>query len=225
MNSSIYSILEYGVVGISVIVGLMVIVAAFRSGALTEIRFGNFAFKASSKAKEEGREIFKSLQASSEKDLPFETEQLAKYYGEVLAQSKVSFWFSLIFAVVGFLVIIIAAFMYSNRADSTAYIQMIAGAIIDAVAGLFFVQSRRAQKSMADFFDKLRLDRQHTDSKKMCESIENTIARDALKIELSLYYAGVPDSANVSKSILSEWLAAHEKYVNRNSKNLAEPSV
>ena len=218
MSTGIYGILEYAVVGISVIAGLIVIIAAFRSGALAEVRFGSFSFKASSKAKEEGQKLFESIKASSEKDLPFETEQLAKYYGEVLAQSKVSFWFSLIFAVVGFLVIIIAAFMYSNQADSTAFVQMIAGAIIDAVAGLFFVQSRRAQKSMADFFDKLRLDRQHTDSKKMCESIENTIARDALKIELSLYYAGVPESAAVSKGIISEWLAAQDKYTNKNKK-------
>lgn len=215
MSSNLYGILEYAIVGISIIVALVVIVAAFRSGAITEIRLGQFQFKASSDARNESQKLFESLKISSEQDLPFETEQLSKYYGEVLAQSKVSFWFSLVFAVIGFLVIIISAFMYSAKGDSTTFVQMLAGTIIDAVAGLFFVQSRKAQESMADFFDKLRKDRQHTDSKKLCESIENTIARDALKIELSLYYAGIPNSSEASKALLTEWLKAHDKYVNK----------
>lgn len=76
-----------------------------------------------------------------------------KYYGEVLAQSKISFWFSLIFAVIGFLVIIFAAFSGSAESASASYIQIVSGVIIDAVAALFFVQSKRSQKSMAEFFD------------------------------------------------------------------------
>jgi len=204
-------------VGVSVVAALIVIVAAFRSGAIKEIKFGQFQFKAGPKATAESQRLLESIKASTDQELPFETEQLAKYYGEVLAQSKVSFWFSLVFAVIGFLVIIISAFMYSSNPDSSTFVQMLAGVIIDSVAGLFFVQSRRAQQSMANFFDKLRLDRQHSDSKKLCESIENTIAKDALKIELALYYAGLPNSSEASKNLLSEWLKAHDKHTPKQS--------
>lgn len=206
MLDNLYKVLQFAIVGGSVVAALIIILAAFRSGTITEIRFGNL-FRASSKARKESEQLFRSLKASSDQELPFETEQLARYYGEVLTQSKISFWFSLFFAVIGFLVIIVAAFMFSSRADATAWIQMLAGTIIDAVAALFFVQSRRAQKSMADFFDKLRLDRQHTDSKTMCDTIENPTAKDVLKIQLSLYYAGIENSASVAKGIIGEWLS------------------
>lgn len=47
----------------------------------------------------------------------------------------------------------------SSLAGSAAVIGIIAGAVINAVAGLFFVQSNRARKLMSEFFDRLRADR------------------------------------------------------------------
>ena len=49
--------------------------------------------------------------------------------------------------------------------------RFIAGGIVDAVAALFFVQSKRAQESMAEFFDKLRRDRNHLEARKLCENL------------------------------------------------------
>ena len=177
MNSDLYIVFQYGIVATSVVLALIVIVAAFRSGAITEVRFGSFAFKASSTATQEGQKFLESIKASAGSELPFETEQLAKYYGEVLAQSKTSFWFSLVFAVIGFLVIIVAAFTFSGKQDSTVWIQI----------------------------------------KQMCESIEDPIAKDALKVQLSLYYSGIPDAAKVSESIVREWLQ-------RNTQKVIEPN-
>lgn len=213
MLTDFYNVLQIGIISISVVAALIVIFAAVRSGAITEVRFGNITFRASAKEQRESQELLKSIQKASQEGLPFETEQLAKYYGEVLAQSKTSFWFSLVFAVIGFLVIIVAAFMFSGKQDTTTLIQMLAGSIIDAVAALFFVQSRHAQKSMADFFDKLRQDRQHTDSKNMCESICDTIAKDALKMQLSIYYSGVPNADKVSEYLIGEWLNSHYRKI------------
>ena len=210
MLSDFYNAIQIGIISISVVSALIVIFAAVRSGVITEVRFGNITFRASAKDRRESQELMESIQAASQEGLPFETEQLAKYYGEVLAQSKTSFWFSLVFAVIGFLVILVAAFMFSGKQDTTTLIQMLAGTIIDAVSALFFVQSRHAQKSMADFFDKLRQDRQHTDSKSMCESISDPIAKDALKMQLSIYYSGMANSDKVSEHLIEEWL--HSKY-------------
>ena len=133
--------------------------------------------------------------------LPFEVEQLANYYAQILSQSKVAFWFSLIFASLGFLVIVVAAFLYSKTDSGSAIAQFVAGIIMDAVAGLFFVQSKNAQKPMGEFFDKLRKDRAQVESRALCEAVTTPEAKDALRVHLALFYAGVETHESVAKSI------------------------
>jgi hypothetical protein len=74
------------------------------------------------------------------------------------------------FASVGFLIIVLAAFMHANAESGSTIARFIAGGIVDAVAALFFVQSKRAQESMADFFDKLRRDRNHMEARKLWDN-------------------------------------------------------
>ena len=70
------------------------------------------------------------------------------------------------------------------------------------------VQSRSAQKSMGEFFDKLRRDRQHLEARKLCDSVENKDARDALRINLSLHYAEIPNAESISNSIVAASMSA-----------------
>ncbi|AOK26294.1 hypothetical protein WK67_26790 [Burkholderia ubonensis] len=128
-------------------------------------------------------------------------EQLTNYYTQVLSQSKVAFWFSLVFASLGFVAIMVAAFFYGSTTSGSTVAQFIAGTIMEAVASLFFVQSKNAQKSMGEFFDKLRSDRLHLESRKMCDAIQNPQTQDALKLNLALHYAGVPNSEVIAKQI------------------------
>lgn len=144
----------------------------------------------------------KVAESAEEEEAPFETEQLASYYSQVLTQSKISFWFSLVFASIGFLIIVLAAFLYSKMDTGSAIARFIAGGVIDAIAALFFVQSNRAHASMADFFEKLRRDRHHFEARKLCESIESASARDALRIRLALHYAEVASSDAIAESII-----------------------
>jgi len=96
---------------------LFSIVAAIRSGALKSIRLGSFEIEAAAKEVAEAKEIIQKITAPDSDRVPFETEQLANYYAQVLGQSKISFWFSLVFASIGFLIIVPAAFMHAD-ADS-----------------------------------------------------------------------------------------------------------
>ena len=77
-----------------------------------------------------------------------------------------------------------ASFLHSNGNIQATYLQVFAGVVMDAVSALFFVQSKNAQKSMGDFFDKLRRDRQQLESRKLCESISDQTAKDAIKMQL-----------------------------------------
>jgi len=191
-----------GIVSIGVAASALVatISGAFKAGVLKRVRLGGLELEApSDEAKKLREELKVSIQKG--KDIPFEIEQLANYYTQILAQSKISFWFSLIFASLGFVIIVVAAFLYTDGSGSATVAQFIAGIIMDAVAGLFFVQSRNAQKSMADFFDKLRSDRMQMESRNLSESIVNEEAKDALKVHLSLYYAGIKEFESVAKVV------------------------
>ncbi len=194
------SYLQLSATAIAVIVTALILYAALRSGALRRIRFG--AFELEAREVDQARALIKAVAVPDHVPQPFETEQLAQYYAQVLAQSRTSFWFSLIFASLGFVVIVIAGFRYTATAAGATVAQIIAGVIMDAVSALFFVQSKNAQAAMGQFFDKLRRDRQQAESRKLCDSVNNLLACDALRIQLALHYAEVPGGQEIGSAII-----------------------
>jgi Cyanobacterial TRADD-N associated 2-Transmembrane domain len=135
--------------------------------------------------------------------LALETEQinqLIAYHANSLAQSKISFWFSLGAATLGFLVIIMGVmFVVTGGIGSGSILTVTSGTIIDAVAALFFAQSTQARKSMTEFFDKLRIDRQFNESLRLAESMRDGEIKNILKAQLSLFFAGYPSGGASDK--------------------------
>jgi len=130
-------------------------------------------------------------------------EIVRKYHHQGLAQSRISFWFSLIFASLGFLVIA-TALLTINRdlaftQQSASIISLLAGTIIESVASLFFVQSRRAQQVMQEFFDRLRKDRSLEESLKLTDKVADPELQGKLQALLAVKLAEV----NAADSILS----------------------
>src|SRR4051794_32821145 len=105
---------------------LGVIVAAFRAGILRTVKLGPFEFAAADHVQHHAE--FSPSPAPSV--LPVEAEHLAKYYGLVLGQSRISFWFSLVFASIGFLIIVAGAMMYSDGKGTTTAAYVTAGGIV-----------------------------------------------------------------------------------------------
>jgi hypothetical protein len=116
---------------------------------------------------------------------------LREYHAQGLGQAKVSFRFSMIFATLGFGLIV-----YAVVADSVGIYQgsssipLVAGAIVEAIGGLFFVQSNRAQSQMREFFDRLRLDRRLAESLRIADSIPDPTLESRLKVVLALELSG-----------------------------------
>jgi hypothetical protein len=138
-------------------------------------------------------------------DKPFEATALANYYNQALSRANISFWFSLVFASIGFGVIIFAFISHSSGQLADTAIKVASGAVIDAVSSLFFIQSTNAQKAMQGFFEKLRLDRLNAEAKQMIESVENAERRDQLRAQMILKFAaidkliiGTPDTLQAS---------------------------
>lgn len=209
ISTLLNSLVQFSDVGISVlgiVVALASVIAALRAGVLRSIKVGSLEIKGNEREVQEAREIIRSVTAPDTEKVPFETEQLANYYAQVLGQSKTSFWFSLVFASIGFLIIVLAAFMHADAESGSTVARFVAGGVVDAVAALFFVQSKRAQESMADFFDKLRRDRNHVKARKLCESLETKEAKDALRVRLALHYAEVETPDSIAESIMTTCL-------------------
>ncbi|MGO6758812.1 hypothetical protein ACCS42_17185 [Rhizobium ruizarguesonis] len=171
-------------VAIATITVAYIVTLAIRSGFIRQVKIGPFEIEGHIT-----RQEIERIETADDK--PFEITALANYYNQALSRANVSFWFSLIFAAIGFGVIIFA-FVTHNSADAIGTaIKVVSGTVIDAVSALFFVQTQNAQKSMSDFFEKLRLDRLNAEAREMIGEIENEERRDQLRAQLVIKYSGI----------------------------------
>jgi hypothetical protein len=189
------------------IVGLVTVVLTYlRRG---RIRFGQFQLEFPREIRAGGDiTINQSLPAGAIPTDPGKRQYslMQQYHSQGLAQSKISFWFSLVFSSPGFIVIIISLLTMDKDSALTSQGKtlagLISGTVIDAVSALFFVQSNKARHLMTEFFDKLRVDRKFEESLQICETVPSPTARSNLKVIMALNFADV----SVSESVLVEIL-------------------
>lgn len=181
----------FGTLGIvaSVIAASIAAIGAVYTGRLKNLKFGGFEIE--SGITPEAIAAYAARQTGSTEEKPFEVVALSNYYNHALLRANVSFWFSLVFAAIGFGVIIFA-FATHDRGDLWGtVVKAASGTVIDAVSTLIFVQSTNAQKSMSEFFEKLRLDRLNAEARGLIGEIANSERADQLRAQLVLKYAGI----------------------------------
>lgn len=138
---------------------------------------------------------------------------LRNYYTQVLNQSGISFTYSLVFAAIGFVVIIFSIvpqdLQFTNRninqpnvnsSDNTSRLEerqnykwasLISGIVIEAVSALIFVQTNNARKTMIEFSEKIRLDRRLNESLSLIDTIPNEKIQSRVKALLVLNFSGI----------------------------------
>lgn len=131
---------------------------------------------------------------------------MSEYHSRSLAQSQLSFTFAIGAAVVGFILIAVAVITVAiGGFDSagSAGIQLVAGVVVEAVSALFFSMSNRSRALLADFFDKLRADRQFDEALRLADEIptEDPV-RSRLHAALALEYSGTKIDADRTEAIL-----------------------
>jgi hypothetical protein len=136
---------------------------------------------------------------------------LRDYHAQGLGQSKVSFRISVAFASFGFLVIVAAigrALLVDTEESisqqGAAFITLLSGAVVEAVAALFFVQANRSRILMAEFFDKLRSDRRLQDSRLVADKLADEILRSRLQTLLALNLAEVTTTDELLQALFAE---------------------
>jgi hypothetical protein len=136
---------------------------------------------------------------------------LREYHAQGLSQSRTSFWFSLIFAALGFAIIAYSIILFTEQENAGGSVLsnagkpifvLVAGTIIDAVSALFFVQSNKASDRRADFFDKLRIDRKLEESLKLVADISDTQINSNLRALLAINFAEIKMDKELYESVL-----------------------
>ncbi|MGW5730858.1 hypothetical protein, partial [Nocardia beijingensis] len=72
---------------------------------------------------------------------------------------------------------------------AAALVQILAAAVIEAVAGLFFTLSNRSRTLLIDFFDKLREDRQFEEALMLARALPETPIKNRLHVALAIHLA------------------------------------
>lgn len=207
MNELIKTLSSSSALLLSVFALVVTVLMYFRKG---RIKFGHLELDFSQEQVVAGRDIH--IHGLKKEDILQEPAHkqyalMQQYHAQGLAQAKISFWFSLIFASIGFTVIIVSLLTMDNSAALTdqgrTLIGLVSGTIIDAVSTLFFIQSNKARHLMTEYFDKLRIDRKFDESLQLSDKIPDTSVQSRLKVLMALNFAGVSPPESVVREILS----------------------
>jgi hypothetical protein len=147
---------------------------------------------------EESQEAGGGAVKKLETELGSSEDLLTAYHALGLAQSRVMFWFSVIFASLGFALIALTVVVTVTSAHPTIesgnLVSLISGAIVEAVSALFFIQSNRARALMSAFFDRLRSDKSLDRALELADDVPDELIRSRLKAILAFSLAGASPS-------------------------------
>ena len=183
------------------ITGLIAIMSAFVFLGRGSFKFGSIQIDFEKRAKES---ISRQIDEDVAKGVSPQNALMREYHAQGLSQSRVSFWFSLVFASLWFAIIAlsIGLFLQENENNSGSVVDrvasaskpiftLVAGTVIDAVSALFFVQSNKSRQLMVEFFDKLRIDRKLDEALSLIEKITDPIIASKVKSIVAMSFSEV----------------------------------
>tara|TARA_Y100000385_G_C12766415_1_gene497360 strand:- start:18 stop:641 length:624 start_codon:yes stop_codon:yes gene_type:complete len=184
------TVIGFGILGAIGALFLLVNTAISEKGALFNL-----------KSEEGSSELINSLKKDDERTA-LEMEKLAKYYIKIFHLTKISYWFGVVFSLLGLSILMIMSFSDSELSSNKAIISVSCIIIIEIVSLLFVLISNKFQKKMDQLFNNLQKEKQRNVTKKLIESIDDITLRDLLRIELTLYYSGIKNNpVSINESI------------------------
>ncbi|MER6351193.1 hypothetical protein ABT186_04905 [Streptomyces sp. NPDC001634] len=124
---------------------------------------------------------------------------LTRIYTHGLAQAKLSFFVSLAFAVIGSTVLLFGVWLAILHADTNgnrygAIVTQTSGAVIDILAGVFFLQSNRTRRDMGSqgvmLRDDSRFDRRLKAATVLSDNISEERLRNTVRAQIALQLVG-----------------------------------
>ena len=112
------------------------------------------------------------------------------YHEQALGQSSVQFWFSVVAATIGFIWILYSASVVDPK-DLIQLMNVLPGVAMDAAAFLFFRQATQTRERATQLYDRLRTDKQMTESISVVTSIEHKEIKSAVQAQIALHMSGI----------------------------------
>jgi hypothetical protein len=156
-----------------------------------------------------------------------------RYCVQQLVQSRINFWFSLSFAVVGFLIVISPIILpffnsrivlvpfFTTKIELRTSDALFAGIIVEFVAVCFFALSNRARLLMMDLFGKLQAAQKLDELKALSASVDD----EKLKRKIQMLLALNCNEASLDENVLISILQMDEEPVQGMLKASAENTV
>lgn len=128
-------------------------------------------------------------------------DSIKKVYNNAILQYRNSFYFSLIFATVGFGVIFYTLIFKNN--GNTSWPAVVVSAVIESVPALFFYLSDKARKQMIDVFVDLRHDNEVARAYELLRTLKNPDKLEALKEEIVRHtlLSGIQESGSTKHAL------------------------
>lgn len=197
MTTQIENIISYIGISLGVIGAVGALFWLIKTATSKKVKLFNLEIQRNLVDEENYSELINSIKKEQNKDTTLGVEQLARYYTLISQQTKISFWFGLIFAIFGFSILLIVTFSNTEINPSKTIASFLSTSIIEGVAILFFLRSNKARKEMETFFSKLRKDKQQGIARKLIDSIEDSKLKDTVKTQLALYYSGIQNNTSL----------------------------
>jgi hypothetical protein len=129
---------------------------------------------------------------------------IAAYHEQALTQARVQFWFSAVAAAIGFGWILYRGSQIDID-DLGTISRVLPGIVTDAIALLFFRQAADTRQRATEFYDRLRRDRQLSDSIALVSSIEDVRVKSAVQAQIALHLSGLePQPLDLTKFLAGE---------------------
>jgi hypothetical protein len=116
---------------------------------------------------------------------------IESYHKQALHQARVQFNFSIAAATVGFIIIVAAFVFWSDDAARSSWLKVLPGALMEAVAFLFFKQATETRQRATELYDRLRKDRQLKDASVEVAKIVDPAIRSITQAQIAMSMAGL----------------------------------
>jgi hypothetical protein len=131
---------------------------------------------------------------------------MEKYSALNLAQSRTSFIASIVFASLGFLVILsgVAVVIFKLGTLESATIPALSGAVVETVGGLLFAINKRTQKVMLEFYNKLRSDHRVEHAIEIAKELPDRHMGSSLQVLLALQFVEAEGVVDLFRQLLDD---------------------
>jgi len=151
MTTQLENIISYIGISLGVLGAIGALFWFIKTVTSKKVKLFNLEIERNLVDEENYSEIIDSIKKEGSKNIKPGVEQLVKYYIQISEQTKISFWFGIIFAFFGFSILLIIIFSNTYMNPSKITILLISTAIIEGVASCFFQGQTKLEKKWEHF--------------------------------------------------------------------------